>query len=231
MLRAFRARRSRCRSRSRSQSAPLPTLATITNSALPNTGFGAISPGELITIKGTNLGPATPATGTSFTVNAQGTVNSTLAGVMVTFDGIAGTPTFVSATQINVIVPWEISGRGSTNVVVVYNSAQSNAIPQQVTTVKPGIFTLNATGSGQASVVNLTGAAAGTINGPAGGVAIGGTTIPTQPAAAGSYIAVYGNGGGATNPASVTGSVTPGAAYPLFGWTAGSSVVTATIGE
>ncbi|HUA86796.1 MAG TPA: hypothetical protein VMB85_23225, partial [Bryobacteraceae bacterium] len=95
--------------------APMPS--TISTSAVSG-GYGPIAPGELIAIQGTNLGPATPATGTSFTVNANQTVSSTLAGVQVLFDGIAGTPTYVSPTQINVVVPWEIAGRTSTNVVV-----------------------------------------------------------------------------------------------------------------
>ena len=82
---------------------PAPTVVTIINSA--TFGFGAIAPGELIAIRGTNLGPAcvAPASncvagGTQFTVNAQGTVSSTLAGVQVLFNNTPGTPTFVSPT-------------------------------------------------------------------------------------------------------------------------------------
>jgi hypothetical protein len=67
---------------------PTPQPATISNSA---SGLsGAISPGELITIKGSGLGPTTAA---NFIVGPGNTVSSTLSGVMVTFDGIPGTPT------------------------------------------------------------------------------------------------------------------------------------------
>ena len=201
--------------------APIPQPATIINSA--TSGFGSVAPGELIAIKGTGLGPTTPA---SFTVTAQGTVSSTLGSVQVLFDGIPGTPTYVSAAQINVTVPYEIAGRTSTNVVVVYNGVQSAPIPQQVGQVAPGMFTMNATGSGQASAGNQN----FSTNGPPGGVNIGGVLVPTTPAAQGSVVAVYMTGGGQTTPASITGSVNPLQQLPLVGWTPTSGTVTAKIG-
>jgi uncharacterized protein (TIGR03437 family) len=215
--------------------APTPLPSTISTSAVSN-GYGAIAPGELITIKGTNLGPspceppaACAAVGYSFTVNADGTVSSTLKGVQVLFDGIPGTPTYVSPTQINVIVPWEIAGRTSTNIVVSYNNVPSASIPEQVVPVAPGIYTQNATGSGQAAAVNLSPTAASIYNGPAGQV-FPGTNVTMAPAAAGTAIALYLTGGGLTSPASVTGTINPPAAVPLAGWTQGSGTVTATIG-
>ena len=142
--------------------APVPVPVTIMNSA--TAGFGAIAPGEIIAIKGTGLGPVTPA---NFTVSG-GVVSSTLGGVQVLFDGIPGTPIYVSATQINAVVPYEIAGRTSTNVTIAYNGVPSAPIPQQVGPVAPGIFTLSATGSGQASVGNQN----YSINGPTGGVVV-----------------------------------------------------------
>jgi uncharacterized protein (TIGR03437 family) len=211
--------------------APVPLPTTILNSA--SIASGAIAPGELIAIKGTLLGPPNPASGTSFTVNAQGGLDSTLAGVQVLFDALAGIPTFVSANQINVIVPWEVAGRTSTSLTVLYQGVQSAAIPLVVAAsgIAPAIYTLNATGQGQAAAVNITGATAGTINGPPGGVTTAGGLVATSPAAQGSIIAVYGTGGGQTSPPSVTGSVSPSnTVLPLAGWTAGSNVVTATVG-
>jgi uncharacterized protein (TIGR03437 family) len=203
----------------------VPQPATISNSG--SLQFGAIAPGELITIQGTLLGPATPAAGTSFTVNSQGTVSSTLAGVQVMFDNTPGTPTYVSATVINVIVPYEVTGRTSTNITVLYNGIQSGSIPQNVVSIAPSIYTLNGNGLGQAAAYNVSD---GKINGPAGGVTtIGGQSIPTEPAAQGSYIAVYGTGGGQTSPPSVDGSVNPLAALPLQGWTPTSGTVTALV--
>ncbi|MGA3187123.1 MAG: hypothetical protein ABSF22_08425 [Bryobacteraceae bacterium] len=178
----------------------VPVPATIANSA--SGAFGAIAPGELITIKGTNIGPATAA---SFTVATGNTVSNTLSGVQVLFDGIAGTPIYVSATQINVIVPYEIAGRSSTNVVVSYQGQLSAAIPQNVANVAPGIYTFSATGAGQAAALNQN----LSLNGPSIGLVINGTTISTTPAAPGSVIVIYMTGGGLTNPVGVDGSVTP----------------------
>jgi uncharacterized protein (TIGR03437 family) len=217
--------------------APAPSPVTITNSSQPSTGFGAIAPGEIITIKGTNLTTQTCAApaicisgGFSFSVNSNGTVPSTLGGVQVLFDSIPGTPIYVSATQINVIVPWEIAGRTSTNMIVANGSVQSAAFPLQVAAVAPGIYTQDATGSGQAAVLNLSSAAASPYNGPAGGVYFG-TTIKTAPAPAGSAVVFYLTGGGLTSPVLNDGTITPSnQLYPLRNWTAGSSVVTATVG-
>ena len=216
-------------------SAPVPV--TITTSAQPANGFGAIAPGEIITIRGTNLGPANcspPAAclfgGYTFTVGSNGTVSSTLGGVQVLFDNTPGTPTYVSATQINVIVPWEIAGRASTNMAVAYNNVESAVFPLNVAAVAPGIYTQDASGSGQAAVVNLSSQAASIYNGPAGGTYYG-TSIATAPAPQGSAIVLYLTGGGLTSPALADGSVAPATSLtPLKGWTPGSSYVTATVG-
>ncbi len=206
--------------------AATPAPVSIFNSATGALGTG-IAPGELITLKGINLGPATPVGGTSFTPSAQGTVSNILAGVQVMFGNSPGTPTYVSSTQINVVVPWEISGQNSTNIVVVVNSAQSAPISENVVTVAPGAYTLNATGQGQAAALNSN----LSVNGPAGGVPVTGGTVPTTPAVQGSEIAVYGTGGGLTSPASADGTLNSGITLmPLLNWVPGSSVVTATIG-
>lgn len=182
---------------------PPPQLFSISNSA--SGAFGNIAPGELITIKGTNLGPTSA---TSFSVGSGGTLSSTLAGVQVLFDTIPGTPIYVSPTQINVIVPYEIAGRATTSVTVTYSGQVSGAIPQTVANQAPGIFTDSSNGAGQASVLNQN----GTLNGPASGLVIGGTSIATTPAPEGSVISVYMTGGGQTSPLSSDGTVTPGGA-------------------
>ncbi len=199
-----------------------PQPASITNSASGT--LGPISPGELITIKGTNLGPAAA---TTFTVGTGGTLNNTLAGVQVLFDSTPGTPIYVSPTQINVIVPYEIAGRATTNVSVIYQNQQSAVIQQSVANQAPGIYTDSSTGVGQASVLNQN----GTLNGPSTGLVIGGQNISTTPATVGSVIAVYMTGGGQTGPVSTTGTVTPTGTtlYKISGVTATINGVPATV--
>jgi uncharacterized protein (TIGR03437 family) len=191
-----------------------PQVQTVVNGA---SGLaGPIAPGEWITIGGVQLGP--PG-GANYTINADGSIDSSLGSVQVLFDNIPGTPTYVSDGQINVIAPYEISGRASTDVFVIYQQAVSRPAAQSVRAESPAIFTLDSSGRGQAKATNED----GTPNGPVGDV-IG-------PAAPDSVISVYGTGGGQTDPSSVTGSVTPaGTLLPLANWSPGSGTVTATIG-
>jgi uncharacterized protein (TIGR03437 family) len=175
-----------------------PQPAAVVNSAsgLP----GPIAPGEWITIAGAQLGPPE---GASYIVNGSGSVDSNLAGVQVLFDTIPGTPAYVSDGLINVVAPYEIAGRASTNISVIYQQAVSPPIPQAVAAVSPAFY----------GVTN----ADGTKNGPAGSDA--------EPAPQGSVISVYGTGGGQTDPPSATGSVSP--VTPLVPL---ANSVTATIG-
>jgi uncharacterized protein (TIGR03437 family) len=203
-----------------------PQPSTIQNSA--SLGFGPIAPGELITIQGANLGPATPA---SFTVDSQGHVASLLSGVQVMFDSFAGIPTYVSSTQINVAVPYEIAGQTTTKLSVVYGGQTSVQFTEVVAPVAPAIFTFSANGQGQAIVQNVTGVTAGTTNGPAAGIPVGGVTVAASPASQGAVISVYATGGGVTNPPAATGSVNSIITLqPLLNWTPTSGTVTATIG-
>lgn len=171
--------------------APAPQPVFIINNA---TGVaGRIAPGEELAIKGTLLGPAD---GVLFSVDpTTGKVPTTLAGVRVTFDTIPGIPIYVSATQINVIVPYEINGRTSTSMVVSYLGQNSATFPLAVDSASPGLFTDDFSGSGQVAAINQD----GSINGSTGGF----SAVPR-----GRVISLYGTGGGQTNPISITGSVT-----------------------
>lgn len=173
-----------------------PVAMTITSvSSAAGSAAGIIAPGEIVTIKGTGLGPAA---GVSFSLfdPATGSVQTNLAGTQVEIGNIAAPILYTSATQINAIVPYAIAGQQQVNVQVAYQQPGSVAIATTgetlaVASVQPAIFTASMTGAGQAAAVNQD----GTVNGP---------TNPAQP---GSYVSVYFTGGGETNPAGVTGSV------------------------
>ncbi len=195
--------------------APPPQPLEIYNAA--SGVAGVIAPGEIITITGNQLGPASPASGTSFQANSNGTVPSTLANVQVLFDSIAGTPTYVSAAQINVVVPYGIAGRVSTNIVVTYNGVPSAAIQERLADTAPGLFTDNLSGAGQIAAINQN----GTINGP--------QASGFTPAPQGSELQIFGTGGGQTNPPSVTGTITP-IPTSSAGYLIVPGTVTATVG-
>ena len=165
------------------QVAPQISAAGIVNAA-SYVGAG-VAPGEIVAIFGSNLGPAT---GLSNQVTA-GVLPNLLAGVRVWFDGIAAPILYASAGQLNVVAPGAISG--STIIKVEYLGAFSNTVTMPVLPAQPGVFTLNASGTGAAAVLNQD----YSVNSAA------------NPAARGDYIMIYATGGGATSPAGVDGIV------------------------
>ncbi len=179
-------------------------VSSISNAA--SSAPGPIAPGELVAIKGVGLGPAA---GVSFSIDeATGGVDAALAGTRVFFGTIPAPVLYASASQVNAVVPYEIAGQAQVGVQVSYLGNLSAPVPQAVAPAAPGVFTADATGSGQAAAVN----ADGSIN------------SASNPVPAGSIVTVYFTGGGTTNPAGVTGAVN-GSGIRLL-----SQPVTATVG-
>ncbi len=181
------------------QSQTNPAVTSIENAA--SLIAGAVAPGEIVSIFGTNLGPSTPA---SFQLTSAGKVPTTIGTTQVFFNGTAAPLLYVSATQINAIVPYEIAGSAQTTMTVTSNGIPSSGLTLLVVSSSPAIFTVTQNGSGQAAALNQN----GTVN------------SASNPAARGSVISIYGTGEGQTNPAGVTGSVTPG--VPPFAMPAGN---------
>jgi uncharacterized protein (TIGR03437 family) len=105
-----------------------------------------------------------------------------LADVEVTVNGQAAPLFFVSPRQINLQVPNAIGASGSAELMVQRRSTgqvlAAGAVPMSA--VSPALFTIAASGTGQAAAVNEDGA----INGP------------TSPARPGTVISLYGTGTG-----------------------------------
>lgn len=157
---------------------------------------GAISPGEIVTITGTALGPAA---GTGLVLE-NGHVSGTVAGTQVYFDEFPAPILYTSAQQVNTIVPYEIAGRNTVQVAVVYQGTRSANYTMQTAATAPGIFTATQNGRGQAAILNQD----NTYNGG---------TSPSFPEEHGRIIQVFATGEGITNPANSTGGVTPDASY------------------
>jgi uncharacterized protein (TIGR03437 family) len=148
----------------------------------------AVSPGQIITLRGNGIGPAT---GVEFRLTSAGTVPTTVGDTRVLFDGIPAAVLYASATQVNAIVPYEITGRFSTRLQVEFLGTVSNTVDLLVVDTAPGIFTAGSQGSGQSAALNQD----GTVN------------SATNPATKGSVIVLFATGEGQTNPAGVTASV------------------------
>ncbi len=173
-----------------------PTITAIVSGA--SFQVGAVSPGEVVTIFGTNIGPATAA---GLTLNSSGTVQTSLSGASVTFNGVAAPLIYVSLNQINAVVPYEISGMQSVPVVVTTNSTASATFNVIVVATAPALFALGQNGSGQGAILNQNGSVNGTSN----------------TAAPGSIIVIYATGEGITIPPTTTGTVTSstGTSFPM----------------
>ncbi len=170
--------------------AALPSITSVVNAA--SFLSGPASPGEIITIFGTNIGPTAPV---GLTLDSTGKVSTSLANTQVLFNGTPAPLTYVSATQINCVVPYEFANVTSGPYVQVkFGTQTSNAFPLQQSQTTPAIFTAS-NGTGQGAILN----ADNSYNGSGTG---------TSPAAKGSTVQVYMTGGGLLTPPQPTGSVT-----------------------
>ncbi len=170
--------------------------ATIQPFAVPPTGTGdatvAISPGEIITLFGTGLGPATLVSTTNFSTQ--------LSGTSVNIGGIDAPIVYTSSTLVSAIVPYGVNGMTSAKVVVTYQGQQSAPSTVQVAATAPGLFTLDSSGTGQALAVDLS----GKLNGP------------SNPIATGGFLILYATGEGQTTPSGTDGKAAPKTApFPM----------------
>lgn len=176
-----------------------PQIAAVTNAA--SLLQSAIAPGELVAITGSALGPATPV---QPGLTAAGTLDTTAGGTQVLFDDIPAPLMYVSADQINVIVPYEIAGRNTVRIRVVNDQrGSSDPVTKQVGVAAPGIFTIASNGRGQGAILNAN-------NTP------NGMNVPARtPANRGSVVQIFGTGEGLLDPAAPSGSISKDIRIPL----------------
>ncbi len=153
--------------------------ASIAVSALVNGASnlsGPVSPGEIVVITGSGLGPGQliPAT-----PGANGLYSAQLSGTTVQFNGTPAPLIYTWAGQVAAQVPDSVAA-GTAQVTVTYDGRTSAAFPVQVAQYAPGVFTLDSTGKGQAVALNQD----GSINNE------------SKPAQAGNVISLYATGAG-----------------------------------
>lgn len=163
---------------------PVDSAAGVEDSAtaasISKTG---ISPGQIITLYGTNLGPTQV---TTLTLNSAGTaVTSLLEGTQVQFNGVAGPMIFTADGQIAVVAPYEIAGQSTVSVVVSYLGLQTKPVQFNVVAANPGLFTLNQTGKGDAAIIRLSDSS---------------VISTSNPASVGDTLELYGEGYGVASP-------------------------------
>jgi uncharacterized protein (TIGR03437 family) len=142
---------------------------------------GGISPGEIISIyggPGVSLGPSTPV---GLQLTSAGLVSNQLGGTQVMIGGVAAALTYVSSSQVNAVVPYEVAGQASTQIELIVQGTPTNTVTVPVVASSPGIFV----------ITNPD----GTVN------------SPSNPVASSGYLVLYGTGEGQTTPAGVDGGV------------------------
>jgi uncharacterized protein (TIGR03437 family) len=162
----------------------------INNAASFQPVTASLAPGEVVALTGTGL--------SSVTMEVQGgqPFPALLGGVSVSIDGYPCPIYYVSSTQLNVIVPYEVAlnKTGLANIQVTNGSAVSNMVQVYLTDAAPGAFSQGQDGIGLAAALhNATG------------------TLITKdnPAQAGEYIQLYVTGLGTVTPAITDGAVGP----------------------
>lgn len=166
-----------------SSAASGPAITQIVNGA--TFLAGPVSPGVFVTLKGTDLGPTTGIVGGA---GSNNTFPTSLGGVQVFFNNVAAPLVYVSATQINAIVPYEVAGQTSVPVTVEYQNATSAAQTVQISATALGLFSQNF-GSGQGDILNQDNSVNSSAN----------------PAKRNGIVVLFGTGEGVTNPAGVDG--------------------------
>ena len=164
---------------------PLPTITLVANAA--SFVGGSLAPGEIVDIAGSGLGPDTLVVGQ---LDSAGQLARELGGAKVKVNGIDAPINYVSGTQIQAVVPYELAGSQSAIVTVEYLGQVSNAFQIAVDTTAPGIFTHNQTGTG-----------------PAGWDASFNPVAAYNPISKGGLLVLYVTGEGQTYPKGVTGHV------------------------
>jgi uncharacterized protein (TIGR03437 family) len=97
----------------------------------------------------------------------------------------------VQANQINLVAPFSLASRNVTEIQVESNGSKANVVVAGVVATNPAVFTLSASGTGQAAAINENGM----------------LNAPDSPVARGSTVALWVTGLGLSDPPLIDGDV------------------------
>ena len=149
---------------------------------------GPVSPGEIVVVGGSGLGPASL---TVFPLTATGSLPNSYGGTSVSFDGYPAPILYTSSGAVCVVAPYEIAGQTSVSVVATYNGSATPPFSQAIAPTAPHFFTNTYMPAGQIATLN-----SGYSLNSAG-----------NPSTAGSVVILYATGEGVISPPGVDGSV------------------------
>jgi uncharacterized protein (TIGR03437 family) len=161
-------------------------ITSVVNSA--DYHSGSVTAGQIVSLFGAGIGPQNTA---NLQLDSNGRVSSYLGDTQVLFNGVAAPLLVALSHQLNAVVPESVAGNSSVDVVVTHGGHVSSTWTSPVSTADPALFTMDASGQGQAAALNSD----GTLNGK------------TNPAARGTFVTLFGSGFGEWNQLVPDGAV------------------------
>jgi len=126
----------------------------------------------------------------------------------VMVNGAAAPLLYARQDEVAAVIPNSAAGQTSVSLQVQYQGQSTPTMQVPVTNIAPGLFTIDGTGKGQGAILNQD----ESVNSAA------------NPAARGSIVALFGTGGGPSDPVLAEDAIAS-APYPML-----TSAVTVTIG-
>ncbi|HWP84233.1 MAG TPA: SBBP repeat-containing protein [Terriglobia bacterium] len=156
----------------------------------------AVAPGSIASAFGSDLVSA-------IAVAQQIPLPTLLASLSVRMNGILAPLYFVAGSQINLQIPWELAGQAQATVQVQSGGTVIPPITVNLASTAPGIFSVNAQGTGQGAILisnsAVFAAPAGSIPGAA-----------SRPANRGEFVTIYCTGLGPVSNQPPSGAAAPG---------------------
>lgn len=168
---------------SRNSNASTIQLACIGHAASNNNS--QFAPGEIVSLFGNGLGPATAA---APQVTAQSAFPKQFENVQVTVNGLPAPLLYVADNQVNAVVPWAVPTGQNAAVCVTYNEVSTNCLNEPFAVQAIGLFTWDGY---YAVAINQDGS----------------VNCASHPAKVGSQVAIFGTGFGPLAPPQQDGAI------------------------
>jgi len=165
---------------------PGPRVSTLGVVGAADYTSGVVTAGQAIVIFGSGFGPSQLA---GLALGEDGRVATMVGETRVLFDNQPAPIIYAANGQVSAFVPFGVAGRTVTEMRVEYRGVQSPPVFVRVLASVPGLFTANASGSGQGAILNQDGTPNSVAN----------------PAAPGDVVVLFGSGAGQTDPPGVDG--------------------------
>ncbi len=148
----------------------------------------AVSPGEIVALRGAGLGPID---GADLGLNPEQPLDTTLADARVFFDDVPAPVVSAQYDQVVAVAPFALAGKTSAQVRVEYQGKPSNSLPVRVAATSPALLTADGSGQGPGNIRNED------------------TSLnsPENRAKKGSVVTLFLTGLGQTNPPGVDGAI------------------------